>query len=80
MQFAFYMQNNFFLLKISLNWLNESNLYKLLFWANKTMCRISMNKRIKKIDVILLAHFILNLIIVRKYAKSSCNYMQCQII
>lgn len=39
-----------------------------------------MNKRIKKIDVILLAHFILNLIIVRKYAKSSCNYMQCQII
>lgn len=44
-------------------------------------CRISMNKQIKKIDIILLAHFILNLIIVRKYryAKSSCNYMQCQI-
>lgn len=40
-----------------------------------------MNKRIKKIDVILLAHFILNLIIVKKYryAKSSYNYMQCLI-
>lgn len=27
MQFAFYMQNNFFLLKISLNWLNANLIY-----------------------------------------------------